>query len=92
MNRIKLTALAAALALGVSGTAFSLTRDEYKAGKDEISAKYKSDKDACKAMSGNAKDVCLEEAKGREKVAKAELENKYKPSDRNANDVKMAKA
>ncbi len=31
-------------------------------------------------MKDNAKDVCKKEAKGKEKVAKAELEQQYKPS------------
>jgi hypothetical protein len=92
MSKLQFTALATALALSLSGGAFGMTRAEYKAGKDEVSAKYKSDKAACKSMTGNAKDVCIEEAKGREKVAKAELEQTYKPSDRHANDVRMTKA
>ena len=92
MSKIQLTALATALALSLSGGAFGMTRPEYKAAKDEVSAKYKSDKAACKSMSGNAKDICIEEAKGREKVGKAELENTYQPSARHANDVKMTKA
>ncbi len=92
MSKIQFTALAAALALSVSGGAFGMTRAEYKAAKDEVSAKYKSDKAACKSMSGNAKDICVEEAKGREKVGKAELENTYKPSARHAHDVMTTKA
>ena len=92
MSTIRMTAIAAALALGLSGGAFGMTKAEYKAGKDEVSAKYKSDKAACKSMTGNAKDICMEEAKGREKVAKAELENSYKPSDRHAYDVMTTKA
>ncbi|MFM9880313.1 MAG: hypothetical protein ACKVOO_07880, partial [Burkholderiaceae bacterium] len=48
-----------------------------------ISEGYKADKAACKPMSANAKDVCIEEAKAKEKVARAELEYGYtaKPSD-----------
>ena len=69
-----------------------MTRAEYKAGKEEASAKYKSEKAACKSMTGNAKDICIEEAKGREKVAKAELENTYQPSDRHAYDARVTKA
>ena len=93
MNKSNLTALAAALSLAISASAFgAVTKTEYKATKDEISAKYKTDKSGCKSMTGNAKDVCIEEAKGREKVAKAELEMNYKPSDKNRHDVRMAKA
>jgi regulator of protease activity HflC (stomatin/prohibitin superfamily) len=36
------------------------------------------DKAQCDTMSGNAKDVCKEEAKGKEKVAKAEADAAYK--------------
>src|SRR4051812_31720900 len=92
MSKLQFTALATALALSLSGGAFGMTRAEYKAGKDEVSAKYKADKAACKSMTGNAKDVCIEEAKGREKVAKAELENTYQPSARHAHDVQTTKA
>ena len=47
---------------------------------------------ACKAVTGNAKDICIEEAKGHEKVAKAELEANYSPSSKHRYDVRMAKA
>ena len=92
MKKVNLTAVAAAFALAISGSAFSITRAEYKSGKDELSAKYKSEKGACKSMTGNAKDICIEEAKGREKVGKAELEQSYQPSDRHAYDARLAKA
>jgi gamma-glutamylcysteine synthetase len=64
---------------------------EYKAARDKISADYKADKAACDAMKDNAKDVCIEEAKGKEKIAKAELDQKQKPSDGNARKVAEAK-
>jgi hypothetical protein len=74
--------LAAVLALPVAQAA-NLSKEEYKAGKDRISADYKAEKKACDALSGNAKDVCMEEAKAKEKVAKAELEYNHtgKPND-----------
>jgi hypothetical protein len=31
-------------------------------------------------LTNNAQDICMAEAKGKEKVAKAESEAKYKPS------------
>jgi len=64
---------------------------EYKAARDKISADAKSDKAACDAMKDNAKDVCVEEAKGKEKIAKAELDQKVRPSDSNARKVAEAK-
>ena len=94
MNRLNLTALSAAMcfALSTGGAYAAMTKPEFKAEKDKIEAKYKEEKAACKAMTGNAKDVCIEEAKGHEKVAKAELDAQYKPSPRHDNDVRMAKA
>jgi hypothetical protein len=38
-------------------------------------------------MKDNAKDVCQKEAKGKEDVAKAELEQQYQPSDSHARNV-----
>ena len=64
---------------------------EYKAARDKISADYKTDRAACDAMKDNAKDVCVEEAKGKEKIAKAELDQKMKPSDGTARKVAEAK-
>lgn len=63
--------------------AFAMTKTEYEAGKDKIAADYKAAKEACKSLAHNDKDVCMEEAKGKEKVAKAELEHGYtgKPAD-----------
>lgn len=55
---------------------------QYRAGREQISAAYKADRARCDALQGNAKSVCAEEAKGKEKVAKAELEQQVKPSDR----------
>ena len=43
-------------------------------------------------MKDNAKDVCMKEAKGTENVAKAELEQGYKPSDSHARKVAEEKA
>ena len=63
----------------------------YLADRDKISADYKAAKALCDALKDNAKDVCIEEAKGKEKVAKAELDQKRKPSDSNARKLAEAK-
>jgi hypothetical protein len=62
------------------------------AEEDRIEAAYKADKAKCDTMNGNAKDVCEKEAKGKEKVAKAELDAKKNPSERNQRKVEEAKA
>ncbi len=80
------TGLAIAAMVATSG-AFAATgnRTDYSAAKDRIGAEYKADKAACDTHSGNQKDICLEQAKGKEKVARAEAEYNYtgKPADAN---------
>ena len=95
MNSIlsfKSTLIAAALLALPAAQAVAMTKDEYKADKTRISADYKAGKQACATQSGNAKDICVKEAKGKEKVARAELENIYVPTDKNRNKVLVAKA
>jgi hypothetical protein len=82
----------AALCLGGGAYAASMTHAEYSAKKDQISADYKSDKAQCDKMEGNAKDVCVEKAKGKENVAKAELEYNYTGKAADANKVAEKKA
>jgi len=43
-------------------------------------------------LSGNTKDICIAEAKGKEKVAKAELEARNEPTAKNRYDALIAKA
>ena len=95
MNKLNITAIAAAIALAFSAGAMAaqgMSKDEYKAGKDKIAAEYKSAKAGCGSLSANAKDVCMAEAKGKEKVAKAELEARNKPSNTTRSAVGIAKA
>ena len=94
MKNLKLAALSASLFLAFSTAAISAppSKAEYQAAKESISTKYKSDKAACQAMSGNTKDICVEEAKGRENIARAELEASYEPSTAHSYEVRLAKA
>jgi hypothetical protein len=68
-----------------------ISKSDYKAGKTRISDAYKTDKAACHSQSGNAKDVCEEEAKGKEKVARAELEYSYSGKASDSNKVQVVK-
>jgi len=83
--------VAAMLALPLAQAA-TMAKADYKAGKERISAEYKTDKAACDALSGNAKDICVQEAKGKEKVAKAELEYSYTGKAKDQAKVEKAKA
>jgi hypothetical protein len=85
--------MAAAIGFAFSSAAMAaMSKDEYKAKKDAISANYKAERAKCDPLAGNAKDICVAEAKGREKVAKAELESSYKPSTDNTYKARVAKA
>jgi hypothetical protein len=95
MKKLSVTVIAAAITLAFSAGALAaqaISNDEYKARKDRIAVEYKSGKAACKSLSANAKDVCIAEAKGKEKVAMAELEAARKPSDKTRHAVAIAKA
>ena len=81
-----------ALAFCAGAMAQTMSKDQYSAQKDKISADYKVAKAACDPMSGNARDICKAEAKGREDVAKADLEAAYEPSDKATYKARIAKA
>lgn len=83
--------IAAMLAFPLAQAA-TMARSDYKAAKSRISATYKADKAACASFTANAKDVCIEQAKAKEKVARAELEYAYSDTTRNENKVLVAKA
>jgi len=99
---IKLLSITAAVALAFAGAAQAQTttpsgkpsvdRAQMKADRDKIEADYKAAKAQCSHMQGNAKEVCEADAKGKENVRKAELENKYEPSEAHARKVDEAKA
>ena len=81
----------AALSAAFAGSAFAMTKVDYNTQKDTITGDYKVSRDKCNSLKANAKDICVAEAKGIEKVAKAELEEKYKPNARHTEKVAMAK-
>ena len=86
--------LAACLIVALPVAAETMNKEQYKAKKSEIGPIYKSEKSACGKMSGNEKVICVETAKGKEKVAKAEVEYAYtnKPGDQKKIGVAKADA
>ena len=82
MNNQIITAILAitSFSFSVGAMAQSMSRNEYKAAEKNIVIEYKSAKASCGSFADNVRDICLVEAKGKEKVAKAELEARYKPS------------
>jgi hypothetical protein len=85
-------ALAAVFASTGAFAAGTMSRADFSSAKDRISADYKAEKSMCAKFGGNEKDVCVEQAKGKEKVALAELSfnDTGKPAD--ANKLAVAKA
>ena len=69
-----------------------MSKDAHDAAFKSAAAQYKTDKEACKSMTGNAKDVCMEQAKGKEKVAKAEADAAYKSTPKARESARIAKA
>ena len=67
----------AGLCLAGGSQAQSMNKDQRDMAVKSAEAQYKQEKAACDGLSGNAKDICVEEAKGREKVAKADADAAY---------------
>jgi hypothetical protein len=90
--KLKLIMLTLAVSCTFAGNAMALSKDEYKVQKERIEMEYKASHDKCASLSANAKDICQAEAKGTEKVAKAELEAQYKPNPSHDKKIRDAKA
>lgn len=73
-------ALAALLGIAGGAQAANFSKGAYEGAKADIKSVYKTERYTCDALSGNAKDVCVEAAKGREKIALAQLEYNYSGS------------
>ena len=87
------SALAIAALFAATGAyAATMSKAEYSAAKDHIGADYKTDKAGCDSLSGNAKDICVEQAKGKENVARAELEANYSGKAADFNKLEVVKA
>lgn len=74
-----LAACLAAMGLAVMAGG-SLGKDAFRAAQDRIEAQAQAQQKACGRFQGNARDICEAQAKGREKVAKAQLKAQYRPS------------
>jgi hypothetical protein len=92
LSTLRATLAATAVLLLPLAHAANLPKAEYGNRKTAISADYKTDKAACSSQSGNAKDICVEEAKAKEKVARAELEFSYSGKTKDHSRVGVAKA
>ena len=83
MKRTTLTVLAAAIGLAFGSAAIAnsnMSRSAYEDAKKSIAAEHKAAQAQCDTLAANAKDICQAQAKGKERVAKADLKAKYHPS------------
>jgi hypothetical protein len=95
MRKLDIAASAAAIAFLFNAgvvAAQIMSKSDYKSRRDGIAADYRSARANCGALSGNAKDVCMAEAKGKDGVARAELELEYKPSPKTHYYLSIARA
>jgi hypothetical protein len=90
MNKLQITTLCLAVFLGIGGC--TDRNAATTAAEDQIASERKSAEALCNRLAGNAKTVCLEEAKGRARIAEAELAERLAPSDAHRLAVEMAKA
>jgi hypothetical protein len=73
-------------------TSTPISKEAYTQAKKDADAQYKIDKDACSSLSGNAKDICVAEAKGKDKVAKADAEAAYANTPKARENARVAHA
>jgi hypothetical protein len=100
MSKLMIAMLAAAgisLAATAPATAATTSMAPMSKGGYDVAVKhadeqYKAEKAACGNLSGNAKDVCMEEAKGHEKVAKADAEAAYRNTPKTREAARLARA
>jgi hypothetical protein len=81
----------AVLVAGAAG-AVSMSRDEYRAVRDRIDAEYKAAVASCDRYTDNARDVCRVEARGKERIARAELEYNLSGTPKDKSRLAMARA
>jgi hypothetical protein len=75
-----------------AGPPVPISKEAYDSAVRNAEAQYKMNKDACDARAGNAKDICVAEAKGKEKVAKADAEAAYRNTPKAREDARIARA
>jgi hypothetical protein len=83
---------AAGLCLAGGASAQMMSKEARDQAIKNAEAQYKTDKAACDALKGNAKDICTEEAKGKEKVAKAEAKAAYENTPKARENARLARA
>jgi hypothetical protein len=94
MNNQHISSMLAITSLAFSTTlmAQGMSNREYNVADKAIEAEYKSAMASCDSFADNARNICMTVAKGHKKVAKAQLEARYKPSKEADYNVSIARA
>lgn len=90
--KISAIALAIGFIFSTSAVAEKMTKNQYQSHEKSIASEYKADKAKCDSFSGNSADICVAEAKGKQNVAKSELEATYNPSTKTRYQANIVKA
>lgn len=91
-KRILLAILCLASAGGALAGGGGMSKEAYEAAKSRIEAAQDAELKACDGAKGNARDICRATAKGRGRVALAELKADYEPSPEADRAAMMAQA
>lgn len=84
--------LAGAIAPASLAGPLAVSPDEYRVVRARIEAEYRESLASCERLSGNLRDVCREKARGRQKVARAELDFNRTGSRGDATKLALARA
>ena len=87
-----LAALALAACAHAHADRATMATPHHAAARQAIVSESRASRAACDALRGNAKAVCVAESAGRAKIALAELEARYRPSEKRRYEVYVAKA
>jgi hypothetical protein len=71
-----------AIVVATTCQAAPVSKAEYNAARERVSADYTAMRARCDELSGNGKDVCLAEAKAAQAKRSAEIEASYKNTDK----------
>ncbi len=91
-NTLRSLMLAAGLVQLLAANAQSMQPPIASPTTQSIANDLKADMLACDPLAGNAKDICSARAKGRQKVARAEMEAKNNPGAKSTQQLSLAKA
>lgn len=89
--RMMITGASLYLAFGTLAMGAEMSKAEHTAELKAITARTRQAQMDCRALHDNARDICLLEAQGRERIQRAELDERHEPSDEHRFQVEMAK-